>query len=214
MNRIAITQGDVFLAFARNAKAIPLPDGTTAWGPVKTFPRASGGYTIRAVIQDGPEPGPDEIGGTEPPVVEGDNVVLRRTVTPCPPEQVAARLAAVRNNALLAVQTECQRRLAAGFDYDFGDARGTHRIGTSERDMAGWDEVTMLAQALINAGNATAAITIATDTGICDVTPQEWNSILLAASAFRQPIWQASFALQGADPVPADYANDAYWPAE
>ena len=121
--------------------------------------------------------------------------------------------AVARPAALVCVQTECKRRLATGFDYDFGDARGIHRIGTTERDMAGWDEVTMLAQALINAADTSTTIKIATDTGICDVTAPEWNTILLAAGAFRQPIWQASFVLQAMDPVPADYANDARWQA-
>lgn len=111
------------------------------------------------------------------------------------------------------VQAECARRLAAGFDYDFGDPRGVHRIGTTRRDMDGWDEVTKFATALINASDTTTTtITIATDTGACQVTSMEWNAILIAAAAFRQPIWLASFALQAMDPIPADYASDSYWP--
>lgn len=108
------------------------------------------------------------------------------------------------------VQRECARRLALGFDYDFGDARGVHRIGTTERDMSGWQEVTMLAQARINAGD-TAKITIATDTSAVQVSPSEWNAIMLAASAFRQPIWLASFVLQAMTPIPDDYAADERW---
>jgi hypothetical protein len=109
------------------------------------------------------------------------------------------------------VKAECERRLALGFDYDFGDARGVHRIGTTARDMAGWDEVSKIAQALINVGQGAQTIAISTDTGSCEVTAAEWQSILIAAAQFRQPIWLASFDLQAMDPIPTDYANDSYW---
>src|SRR5690606_41968408 len=42
------------------------------------------------------------------------------------------------------VVAERDRRLAMGFDYDFQDERGVHRISTTPADMAGWDEVTKL----------------------------------------------------------------------
>lgn len=110
------------------------------------------------------------------------------------------------------VQVERTLRLAGGFDYDFGDARGVHRIGTTLADMAGWDEVTTVAQALIALGQTSSLIDVQTDTGACQVTPLEWMAILIAAAGFRQPIWHGSFALQGIDPIPADYAtNETYW---
>ncbi len=111
-----------------------------------------------------------------------------------------------------AVIRERARRLALGFDYDFGDARGVHHIGTTEADMIGWDEVTKFTNALINAGDTTTTVGIVTNTGPTQVTPTEWNAILIAAGQFRQPIWQGSFVLQAMEEVPADYAsNDAYW---
>lgn len=109
------------------------------------------------------------------------------------------------------VIAERKRRLALGFDYDFGDDRGVHRIGTTEADLKGWDEVTDIASADIALGNGSTAISIATDTGPCTVTALEWQSILVAAGAFRQPIWAASFALQAMDPIPADFTDDSYW---
>lgn len=109
------------------------------------------------------------------------------------------------------VQAERERRLSAGFDYDFGDGRGVHRIGTTPADMQGWDEVTKVANAALMLSQA-ITIDVVTDTGPVAVTPTEWQQILLAATTFRQPIWHGSFALQAMDPIPADYkTNDAYW---
>lgn len=86
-----------------------------------------------------------------------------------------------------------------------------HRIGQTAADLAGWSEVTTAAQTAINLG-ASTSIGIVTDTGPGMVTPLEWQAILTAAPAYRQPIWAASFALQAMDPIPADFAGDSYWP--
>ena len=111
------------------------------------------------------------------------------------------------------VLRERARRLAAGFDHDFGDSRGVHRIGTTELDMRGWDEVTKVAGAAIALGQTDKSIDIVTDTGPVTVTALEWQELLLAAYDFRQPIWEASFALQVMSPIPADYCEDVRWPA-
>lgn len=112
------------------------------------------------------------------------------------------------------IADERTRRLALGFEFDFGDSRGIQRIGTTAADMAGWEEVTQLAAARLATGDSTTPIAVVTDTGPIQITPAEWQQVLLAAAAFRQPIWAASFALQAMDPIPADYAsNEAYWPA-
>ena len=111
------------------------------------------------------------------------------------------------------VWAERDRRLAGGFDYDFGDVRGVHRINTTPADMIGWDEVTKFAQALINAGQGAQVITIATGSGVTQLTANEWQGVLIAAAAFRQPIWGASFVIEQMGEIPADFANDAYWTA-
>lgn len=111
------------------------------------------------------------------------------------------------------VIAERERRLSAGFPYDFGDARGIHYIATSEQDMKGWGEITMASQAAIALGLSTAPINIVTNTGPVTVTALEWQQILLAATAVRQPIWAASFGLQAMTPIPDDYTSDAYWSA-
>lgn len=109
------------------------------------------------------------------------------------------------------VIAERERRLALGFDYNFGDSRGVHRIGTTKRDLEGWDEVSKYAGALIDAGHTSTQIHIATDTGPCVVTPIEWRAIEIASAQYRQPLWAKSFALMESNPIPADYTNDSYW---
>lgn len=135
--------------------------------------------------------------------VASDHVEVVYTVEALSPE-------AGRANRIAGIVAERSRRLAAGFDYDFGDGRGVHRIGTTAQDMVGWDEVTKLAQARI-ATASTTPIAIVTETGPTTVTPLEWMAVLEASAAFRQPLWAASFALQAMQPIPADYADDAYW---
>jgi hypothetical protein len=103
--------------------------------------------------------------------------------------------------------------MALGFDYDFGDARGVHRIGTTAEDMKGWRDVIDYANALIDSGDTTTQINIMSDTGLTAVTAPEWQAIMLAAAVIRQNLWAKSFALQAMSPIPGDYANDQYWTA-
>lgn len=111
------------------------------------------------------------------------------------------------------VVAERKRRLSLGFDYDFGDARGVHHIGTTDSDMAGWEEVTQLSAALIAGGTPDFTIAVVTDTGPVVVTAAEWQQVLVAAGINRQPIWAASFALQSMDQIPADFTDNAWWTA-
>jgi hypothetical protein len=108
--------------------------------------------------------------------------------------------------------TERERRLALGFDYDFGDSRGIHRIGTTPEDRKGWEEVTDASNAAIALGNTEKSINIFTDTGPVQITAMEWQQILSAATTFRQPIWQASFLLNEMDPKPSNYLTHSLWP--
>lgn len=108
---------------------------------------------------------------------------------------------------------ERDRRLAAGFDFNFGDARGVHEIGTAPSDMTKWmQEVTPLAQISVAGGAPATEITISTNTGVVTVTAQEWLSIIAYSATVRQPIYQGYFTLKAMNPIPADYAsNEAYW---
>lgn len=109
------------------------------------------------------------------------------------------------------VQIERQRRLDVGFEYDFGDERGVHHIGTTVSDMKGWDEVAKLANALINKNLGNNTIDIVTNTGPVTITANEFMDIQLAAANFRQPIWAASFYLQTLNPIPVDFTSNTYW---
>ena len=119
----------------------------------------------------------------------------------------------LKQDQVALVVAERARRLSLGFDYDFGDSRGVHRIGTSEADMLAWSrEVTPYADALVQTGDSSTKINLITDTGAVAVTGAEWQQILIKAGQHRQPIWAASFAIQTLDPIPEDYADDARWP--
>lgn len=117
-----------------------------------------------------------------------------------------------RAEAVSTIIAERDRRLALGFDYDFGDTRGVHRIATTDQDMRGWDEVTKVANALLALGENNSTIGIVTETGPAEVSAIEWQHVLVAAGVFRQPIWAASFVLQAMDPLPADVTDDGFWP--
>lgn len=109
------------------------------------------------------------------------------------------------------VWAEKDRRLALGFDYDFGDARGVHHISTTKTDMEGWKEVSDWAATKTELDQPDATTVIFTETGPVTITPHEWYLILDAGGMARQAIWGSSFALVAQDPIPTDYAEDQYW---
>jgi hypothetical protein len=125
--------------------------------------------------------------------------------------KTAEDLAVEREAAIRGIIKERERRLALGFDYDFGDARGIHRIGTTEQDHKGWDKVAKLASAAIFAGLPNTVIDIETDTGPVQVTAAEWQQLTLAVALWEQPIWHASFVLQAMDPIPENFTDDIWW---
>ncbi len=104
-DRIAITQGPEILTLVRNSKSIGLPNGSTVPHRVVTFPHQAGEYTIRDVVVTGPLPAAGEIAtGTAPPVIDGDLVVIRRTVAAMTAEQIAAELDVAKADAVASVR--------------------------------------------------------------------------------------------------------------
>lgn len=116
-----------------------------------------------------------------------------------------------RDLLISAIIEERERRLALGFDYDFGDVRGIHHIGTTAQDMKGWDEVTKAANSFVSLGLGTQEINVVTDTGPVVVTALEWLQIIVAATIARQPLWAASFVLQAMDPIPTNFTDNEWW---
>ncbi|MDH6265548.1 hypothetical protein M2360_000938 [Rhizobium sp. SG_E_25_P2] len=113
---------------------------------------------------------------------------------------------------LAAIEAERDRRLAGGFDWDFG-AQGVHHIATTAADMAGWEIVTRAATALALAGSD-ATIEIHTETGTAHVTGPQWNAAMLHyRMTIEQPTLLAALKLQAMRPLPQDTANPAHWPA-
>jgi hypothetical protein len=109
------------------------------------------------------------------------------------------------------VIAERERRMALGFDYDFQDARGVHRFGTTQADMKGWDDVDKSVNAMMTLGFSGVEFPIDTNTGPVLITPIDWAKITMGATAFRSPLWMKSFALLAMAPIPSDFASDAYW---
>lgn len=109
------------------------------------------------------------------------------------------------------VVAERERRMALGFDYDFQDARGVHRFGTTQADMKGWDDVDKSVNAMMTLGFSGVEFPIDTNTGPVLITPIDWAKITMGATAFRSPLWMKSFALLAMAPIPSDFASDAYW---
>lgn len=143
-----------------------------------------------------------EIGGTWS---EGGGFVSASSPTPSESELLAA------------VEAERDRRLAAGVAYDFGDERGTHLFGTTEKDRRGWDEVDRIAKCALAAGQTALEIAIRTDTGDTVITAAEWPGIFLTIAAELQPAWAASWAVKdavrdGTVTDPADVPSHAAWP--
>lgn len=116
-----------------------------------------------------------------------------------------------RDELIAAIETERDRRIAAGFWYDFKDERGKHLIGTTERDNRNWDRLSRTANAHVAAGNPDARLTVLTNTGSVVVTAHEWQSIMIAQGEFEQPVYAASFALLEMEIIPQDIENQEYW---
>lgn len=194
----------------------PLPNrvGFEWMGGGHVHMRPAAGLEVKTLAEDGETPVRHE---RVYEIVELDPTGAGTVDTPGTPEYDEANDRVTRAHVLSLpaatsgmVQIECARRLALGFDYDFGDDRGVHRIATTKKDMEGWREVTDIAAARVATADETP-IAILTETGAALVTPMEWQAVLKAAAAFRQPIWAASFALQNANPIPDDYAADEHW---
>lgn len=166
-------------------------------------------------VEDKSQPlGEFEVYGAETltPDLERRVVVVVRDVVPMSPEDVDSIRQEINAERRAGVIEERSRRLALGFEFDFGDARGVQYIQTRPVDAEGWQQVDRWAAAMSGMGDATSTLLIVTGTGPVNVTAPEWHALVAYGSTVQQPIWQASFALRSMDPVPEDYADDKWWP--
>lgn len=92
-----------------------------------------------------------------------------------------------------------ERRLAMGFDYDFGDARACIGSPRAIRTCAAGMRSPKVANAMLALGDISSSIGIVTEAEPVEVAAFEWQHVLVAAGTFCQPIWTASFALQAMD---------------
>lgn len=94
------------------------------------------------------------------------------------------------------VEKRRKAKTSIGYNYDFGDARGVHTIGTTVKDRDGWDEVWRLSDSLIKKNQGTATLKIRTDTGETTITASEWPDIQAAGTLYFQPVYDASWTIK------------------
>ena len=133
-------------------------------------------------------------------------------VVSIPAEELAARAKERQDEWERVVVAEREGRMALGFDYDFGDERGVHRIGTTEADLRSWDKLSKMASAAIALDMPDTPLGVTTDTGPTLLTAMEWQQVLLAWGLAHQPLFQASFDLQALQPFSVDHTDDQFWP--
>lgn len=109
------------------------------------------------------------------------------------------------------VYRERDRRLALGYDFDFGDARGVHHFATDDENMKGWNKVTDWAGLQLIVGNTLDWVELDTDTGQVAVVPVEWVAIFQAMTTWQQTLYSAAPTIAAMTPIPGDYTDDARW---
>lgn len=105
------------------------------------------------------------------------------------------------------VNLERQRRIAVGKVID-----GVHVTGSDE-DARNLMSLALGAQMRLAAGD-TETVTTFRDGGNFDhdLTPAQLLSLWQQSAAYVSDLYAASWALKAMEPIPADYANDSYWP--
>lgn len=130
--------------------------------------------------------------------------------TPDPSTIITAEAdaAETRRTAEMAINDERQRRLVAGKVIN-----GVHVTGDDD-DARNLTNLAMGAQMRVAAGDLTT-ITVYRDGDNVDhdLTPPQLIALWMASTEYVSALYAASWALKALDPIPADFAEDAYWPA-
>lgn len=105
------------------------------------------------------------------------------------------------------VNAERLRRMLAGTAIN-----GVHVTG-SDDDARNLSNLMMLARMRLDAGDE-ATTTIYRDYNNVDhvLTPADLVALWQAATAYVSALYAASWSLKALDPIPADFADDSYWP--
>jgi hypothetical protein len=106
-----------------------------------------------------------------------------------------------------AINSERQRRISAGKVID-----GVHVTGSDE-DARNLTSLALAAQMRLAAGD-TETTTTFRDGGNVDheLTPAQLLSLWQQSAEYVSALYAASWALKAMEPIPADFANDSYWP--
>ncbi|WP_052182724.1 DUF4376 domain-containing protein [Rhizobium sp. YS-1r] len=106
-----------------------------------------------------------------------------------------------------AINAERARRIIAGKIIN-----GIHVTGRDE-DARNLTNLALGAQVRIAGGDSTTLKTFRDGDNIDhDLTPPEIMSLWQQSSEYVSALYAASWALKALDPIPADFADDSYWP--
>ncbi|WP_440410597.1 DUF4376 domain-containing protein [Neorhizobium petrolearium] len=106
-----------------------------------------------------------------------------------------------------AINAERTRRIIAGKVIN-----GIHVTGRDE-DARNLTNLALGAQVRIAGGDTTTLKTFRDGDNIDhDLTPPEIMSLWQQSSEYVSALYAASWALKALDPIPADFADDSYWP--
>ena len=126
----------------------------------------------------------------------------------------AERRVAARPPTRAAVDAERDRRLAAGVLVALTGYTAPLRIQCGGTDRTNLTGLCLTADRRLAAGD-TATLPFRCRGNVThDLTPAQMVEAFDHASAFHTAVMQASWALKDTNPIPADYAADARWPAD
>lgn len=130
--------------------------------------------------------------------------------TPDPAKIITAeqKAATAKQSLCDAINADRTRRIVAGKVID-----GIHVTGRDE-DARNLTNLALAAQLRISTGD-TSTVTLFRDGDNVDheLAPLQVMSLWQQSSEYVSALYAASWALKALDPIPADFADDSYWPA-
>lgn len=111
------------------------------------------------------------------------------------------------------IDAERERRIALGFTADIG---GGETVPVDTRNAVDFRNLNGLGTGSLSrmvAGNGTTFTFRGSDNVTRDLTPAQMNALAMQALAHVDAHYEAAWALKATSPLPADYADDGYWPA-